>query len=162
MAVGGGRASASGVGVGVGVPTGVPPVGGGVGLAWAAVGGGVVPSAGWHCFHSALALPKFASGWIWSPWPAYHWNTTGSSPNTTRAPPRPEPPVHGLRSGCGGRGNERVRQNSALRWSCRNAAGMREEVRRPRRASDSTPAITARSSLRRQPWMRPATLRAWR
>ena len=67
-----------------------------------------------HARHSALALPKLASGWISSPWPGYHWKTTGSPSNVTRAPPSPAAPVHGLRSGCGAFGKPRVRQNSGV------------------------------------------------
>ena len=114
-------------------------------------GGGAAPgcggcSGGWQARHSALALPKFASGWICRPCPGYHWKTTGSPSNVTRPPPSPAAPVHGLRAGWGAFGNERVGQNSALRWSWRNAAGIRVDVSSRRRASDSTPATTARSS----------------
>ena len=155
---------------GAGAGTAVPPVFGGGGMPGVvvgfAVGAGVGAGAGGgasaHARHSALALPKLASGWICSPWPGYHWKTTGSPSNATRAPPSPAAPVHGLRSGCGAFGKPRVRQNSALRCSCRNAAGMRVEVSRRRRASDSTPRMTARSSLRRWPLRPPATLRARR
>ena len=130
-------------------------------------GGGSAPGwggsvGGWHARHSALALPKFASGWICRPWPGYHWKTIGSPSNVTRAPPSPAPPVHGLRSGCGAFGNERVGQNSALRWSCRKAAGIRVDVSSLRRASDSTPATTARSSPLRPLRIRLAVARARR
>ena len=130
-------------------------------------GGGSAPggggaSGGWQARHSALALPKFASGWIWRPWPGYHWKTTGSPSNVTRPPPSPAAPVHGLRSGCGAFGNERVGQNSALRCSWRKAAGIRVDVSNPRRASDSTPATTARSSPRRPLRIRLAVARARR
>src|SRR5687768_1825580 len=37
-----------------------------------------------HALASALAMPAVASCWIWSPWPEYHWNTTGSPGKTTR------------------------------------------------------------------------------
>ena len=149
--------------MGVGVPPGGPPVGGGVGL-----GVGVwlarvfVAGASAHARHSALALPKLASGWICRPWPGYHWNTTGSPANVTRAPPSPAAPVQGLRFGTGAFGKSCLRQNSVLRRSCRNAAGMRVEVSSRRRASDSTPRITARSSLPRCPPSPRAALRARR
>ena len=130
-------------------------------------GGGAAPgcggcSGGWQARHSALALPKFASGWICRPCPGYHWKTTGSPSNVTRPPPSPAAPVHGLRAGWGAFGNERVGQNSALRWSWRNAAGIRVDVSSRRRASDSTPATTARSSPLRELRIRLAVARARR
>ena len=126
------------------------------------VGVGAGAGASAHARHSAFALPKFASGWICSPCPGYHWNTTGSPSKVTRAPPSPAAPVHGLRSGTGAFGKPRVRQNSALRCSWRKAAGMRVEVSRRRRASESTPRMTARSSFPRWPRSPPATPRARR
>src|SRR5436190_1213108 len=42
-------------------------------------------ASGRHALASALARPNVASSWICRPWPGYHWKTTGSSPNITRA-----------------------------------------------------------------------------
>jgi hypothetical protein len=104
--------------------------------------------------HRPFALEKFASCWSWRPLPGYHWKTTGSPSNSTRAPPWPLLPAHGFFCPAGGggeTGNERLGQNSVLRRRVRNSAGMRVGVSCLREAIASSVFTTALSSERRWP-----------